>query len=152
MKTRIRAVSGGGPEKYASKQKVALDTNLGHKKMISRKITSDEFRTHPAFKKMWDATNATQGIHWVGRKYYTIREMDGKQYFLFEDCIVLAWRFNQLYKIPLELEARMRAIMSWESNYMAIATATKGGDPLDVAILKLCAENEAHNDAVKYGV
>ena len=102
----------------------------------SRPIASSDFRHHPAFHKMWDATTKN-GIHWVGREYYTVREADGKRYFVFEDCIVLAWRFCQFYSIPLELEGRMRSIMEHEDNYMAIAMAVKSGDPLDVAILKL---------------
>lgn len=120
------------------------------KNQVSRPIESDEFRSHPDFNKMWnDAT--TNGIHWVSQYYYTVREFNGKRYFVFEDCIVLAWRFCELYRIPLELEERMRSIMKWEDNYMAIAMSTKDGDPLDVAIQKLCAENTAHNNAVKYG-
>ena len=116
--------------------------------VVSKQIESDEFRNHPDFHILWDAPTKN-GIHWVGRKFYFVREVNGKQYFVFEDCIILAWRFCRLYTIPLELEERMRAIMMWEDNYMAIATSTKGGDPLDVAILKLCAENMAHIDALK---
>lgn len=117
------------------------------KNQVSRLIASDEFKNHQDFHKMWNYTTAN-GIHWMpdGKKYYAVREFNGTRYFVFEDCIVLAWRFCRLYSIPLDLEARMRAIMKWESNYMAIAMATKSGDPVDVAILKLYAENTAHNN------
>ena len=122
------------------------------KNQVSRLVESNEFKNHPDFPKMWD--NATKnGIHWMpGRKkYYIIREVNGTRYFVFDDCLMLAWRFCNLYSIPLELEGRMRAIMKWEDNYMAIAMATKSSDPLEVAILKLYAEDMAYNDAVRYG-
>ena len=115
---------------------------------ISRQIASDECRSLNNFHTLWDDAT-TNGIHWVmNGRYYTVREAYGKRYFIFEDCIVLAWRFCRLYTIPLELEERMRSIMKWEDNYMAIAEATKSGDPLDVAIQKLYAENTAHNNAL----